>query len=269
VFTQTKKQKDGPDLSNFKLNLANKTVQNIWNKRAATLFAQRFIVEEEFGCKNLKSINKAFMSHLKTLQVRYNKRLRDEAEEENLEFDLDMKKRKVAKSRENRRRGVSVNFKFVDNPALLKTLYQTRKRRSDACIAYSRTDGSMKRFVPIWEKLSFQGMSGDESDHSDGQERYACTYLPWRNPAPEVKQWFKNFDYLHLSTRFTADDRATSGKSPHIRINSDRKEQHAAPVSSLPRNFYDPVWLATMDEFEVMELDIQPPIDLSFSPEML
>lgn len=146
---------------------------------------------------------------------------------------------------------------------------KTRMRRSEACIAYSKTDATMEAFIPVWEKLSFQGMSGDESDHADGEERYAYTNLPWRNPATEVKQWFKNFDYLHLSTRFTADDRATSGKFPHIRINSTRIERHATPVPGLPRNFYDPVWLERMDDFQVRELDVQPSIDLSFSQKML
>lgn len=107
VFTKSRKQADGPDLDNLKLNLANKSVVNVWNKRAAAIFAQRFITEAEFGCKDPKAISKAFMSHLKTLQTRYRKALRDEEENADLEYEMDMRMRKVAKARENRRRGVS------------------------------------------------------------------------------------------------------------------------------------------------------------------
>jgi hypothetical protein len=65
-----------------------------------------------------------------------------------------------------------------------------------------QTDRSMMCFVPIWQKLSFLNMSGDESYnyHAHGQECYAYTNLSWSNPDKAVMDWFKTSDHLHLST---------------------------------------------------------------------
>jgi hypothetical protein len=46
-------------------------------------------------------------------------------------------------------------------------------------------------------------------------------------------------------------------------------EQDAAPVPGLPRNFYDPIWLRTMDKHERRVLKIQDKVDLSLSHAVL
>lgn len=126
----------------------------------------------------------------------------------------------------------------------------------------------MQRFLPLWESLPLEAMSGDESSNDAKPPVYAITNLPWRNPSPEITNWLRTFDQLHLSTRFGTDDRPTSGQFPHRRIPSKRIEAHNTAPQGLPRNFYDPVWLGTLDSFETEALNIQPPINLAFSQDM-
>lgn len=126
----------------------------------------------------------------------------------------------------------------------------------------------MQRFLPLWKSLPLEAMSGDESSNESQSPAYAITTLPWRNPSPEITRWLRTFDLLHLSTRFGSDDRPTPGQFPHRRIPSKRIEAYHTPPQGLPRNFYDPVWLQTLDNFETETLNIQPPIDLSFSSDM-
>lgn len=125
----------------------------------------------------------------------------------------------------------------------------------------------MELFLPILESMSLEAMSGDESTHEMDPPLYAITVLPWRNASEDVVSWFRTFDRLHLSTRFGTDDRPRPGNFPHRRLpSSNRLEAHAPPVPGLPENFYDPVWLQTLDGFETKQLNIRPPIDLTFPP---
>jgi hypothetical protein len=114
--------------------------------------------------------------------------------------------------------------------------------------------------------MPLEAMSGDETDHEADEPRYAITQLPWRNPV--VRPWFRTFDHLHLSTRFGTDDRALPGQFPHPRIESRRVEGHARAVRGLPVNFYNRDWLESLDTFERTTLNVQPGIDLSFSPQI-
>ena len=143
---------------------------------------------------------------------------------------------------------------------------QLRHRRKEACASYA-ADPRMRRFLPIWEAMPPEAMSGDETDHDNGRLRYAITQLDWRNP--DALEWFRTFDHLHLSTRFGTDDRPTPGQFPHPRVNSQRMEHRARPVKGLPRNFYDAEWLQTLDQFEYNALDIRPEVDLTFSADIL
>lgn len=127
----------------------------------------------------------------------------------------------------------------------------------------------MQRFLPLWKTLPLEAMSGDESSDDTKPPVYAITTLPWRNPSPEITSWLRTFDHLHLSTRFGTDDRPMPGQFPHRRVASRRIEAHNPAPQGLPLNFYDPVWLQTLDGFGRESLDIQPPIDLTFSADIM
>jgi hypothetical protein len=154
----------------------------------------------------------------------------------------------------------------VDSPSLISIFPQLRHRRKQVCAVYG-ADPSIQRFLPIWNVMPLEGMSGDETDYGSSRPRYAITRLPWRNQS--VQPWLRTFDRLHLSTRFGTDDRATPGQFPHPRVNSRRIEPYAKPVPGLPLNFYDPDWLEPLDKFERKELDIGPNVDLGFSSQIL
>ena len=128
----------------------------------------------------------------------------------------------------------------------------------------------MQRFNPLLNAMPYEAMSGDEecTKAKDDTIRFEITNLRWRNPAPEIRAWFKTLDALHMSTRFAANDRPLAGRFPHRRMPSKRMEPVDTPVPKLPRNFYDPNWLETLDEIECDILQIQPAIDLTFSPQI-
>lgn len=107
-------------------------------------------------------------------------------------------------------------------------------------------------------------MSGDESDHSRGRIRYVVTRLSWRSA--EFETWLKVFDWMHLSTRFTADDKPKRGAFPRYRRRgSSRQERYGDPVPGLPSNCYDAMWLASLGDQERSSLHVQPSVDLTHS----
>ena len=117
------------------------------------------------------------------------------------------------------------------------------------------------------EKMPIDAMSGDETDHRQGNLNYVVRIPAWRNP--EVEDFFKVLDSLHLSTRFQSNGRAKRGKFPHPRIRSGRPPITGTFVPGLPANFYDDNWLRSLTKFERSQLKIQPRIDLELSPYIL
>jgi hypothetical protein len=108
-------------------------------------------------------------------------------------------------------------------------------------------------------------MSGDESDHSRGHRRYVVRKLNWRSD--EVTGVLRVLDALALVPHWS-NGRPRPGKFPHARIDSNKVENQD-PVRSLPRNFYRPDWLATLDEYERRELNIGKPVELTLSSRVL
>lgn len=114
--------------------------------------------------------------------------------------------------------------------------------------------------------MPLEAVSGDETDHAGELEGFAIKSIPWRSSSPAVIKWFRTFDALHMSTRFTLNDRAGPGRFPRVRFEAhNRVEEHAKPVPGLPRNFYNPDFLFSLDKYDREALDIQPDFDLSFS----
>jgi hypothetical protein len=144
-------------------------------------------------------------------------------------------------------------------------IQQRHERRGDACNIHPH----LRRFKKLWKtKLTWQAVSGDESDHANGQKILLITDLSWRSKDPKVITFFRTFDHIHLSDRFNSTGRAGRGQFPHPRVPSRRKERHSNPVPGLPENFYDADFLDDLDHFERKALKIQPAIDLTFTPEV-
>ncbi|KDQ22724.1 hypothetical protein PLEOSDRAFT_36655 [Pleurotus ostreatus PC15] len=228
-----------PSLDDFRPDLCV-SLTSAWNKRLAQLFARRFVNSVEYECKDKYAVEYTFMQHLHQLRNLYE----DQRAVHDHQYEVQRDDLKTDKAAEH--------------------------RRSEACKVFAKRDERLRGFLPLWDSLPLEAMSGDESDHRPKNskhysERYIITTLPWRSNAPEVKNWFRGFDALHMSTRFLTDDRPGPGRFPHIRIDSTRLESKAPPVPGLPTNFYNPSFLAGLDPLERDQLNIQPSVDLRFS----
>ncbi|KAG5223164.1 hypothetical protein IMY05_C1295000200 [Salix suchowensis] len=100
-------------------------------------------------------------------------------------------------------------------------------------------------------------------------EGYSITNLPWRSSDPQVTNWFRTFDRLHLTTRYLMTGNPTPGEWPRTRLPSSRIEKHkATPPLGLPENLYDSAFLQSLHPLERQRLKVKPAIDLSFSAEI-
>lgn len=124
----------------------------------------------------------------------------------------------------------------------------------------------LNRFKYIMQRMSHEVMSGDESDNDMGV--FAIKVLPWRSKDTKVVHWFRTLDHLYLSTRFTTADRPKSGPLPHKRVMTSRIDHESSTPKGLPRNFYDPNYLSSLDVQEREQLEIQDAVDLSFPPNL-
>ena len=117
--------------------------------------------------------------------------------------------------------------------------------------------------------MGHDGMSGDESDTRDGIKRYVIFQDEWRNP--EVDPWIRVFDHMYLTTKFSEVKRPKRGNWPRIRVPTTQRnaKRTGNPVPGLPRNFYSEAWLSTLDADDLEELDIQQPVALVHSEEVL
>ncbi|KAG5223253.1 hypothetical protein IMY05_C1151002300 [Salix suchowensis] len=137
-----------------------------------------------------------------------------------------------AKSRENRRRSVSCEGTILRHE-------WGRDGRCCKCINRERVEG------------------------------YSITNLPWRSSDPQVTNWFRTFDRLHLTTRYLMTGNPTPGEWPRTRLPSSRIEKHkATPPLGLPENLYDSAFLQSLHPLERQRLKVKPAIDLSFSAEI-
>ena len=116
-------------------------------------------------------------------------------------------------------------------------------------------------YHPVLLRASYKLESEDESGR-DGDD-CVITNMPWRNP--EITDFLRALDAVHLSSRFT-DGKPSRGNWPHNRIPSCRKDLRTDAVSGLPSNFYEPSWLASQSEFELAKKKVQPEVRLTLSP---
>lgn len=107
-------------------------------------------------------------------------------------------------------------------------------------------------------------MSDDEPD-TDDRHQFVIRIPIWRNPAPIVTQFFTTPDYLALSMHFdiNSDWARLPGQLPRLRIDKGVIDTQAAPPIGLPRNLYNPVWLAGLSEYNLHRLQCKPDIDLN------
>lgn len=112
-------------------------------------------------------------------------------------------------------------------------------------------------------------MSDDESDHGgEGGalqgRRYKIAKVQWRSP--EATKWLRTMDFIYAGTKINEDRTSRPGNQFRQRYSSTL-ERVGCPIIGLPRNFYNEMWLSTLNPKERDELRMQPEVDLSFSVE--
>ncbi|KZS99613.1 uncharacterized protein LAESUDRAFT_667790 [Laetiporus sulphureus 93-53] len=239
VYAFDAKKHPGPSKSNFRLHLSGHLI-SMWNKKAAAVFADDFVSIGLTDFQDKMQIQRMFLVHLITLRAQHRKLCQDGQEPSQLESP------------------------WPTEYPLFSVFVQLRERRSSAVGTHSH----FARFRKLWDTIPYTAMSGDESDHSGGKVRYVVTRLNWRSS--EFETWLKVFDWMHLSSRFTAESKPKRGAFPRYRRRGSRRlEQLGAPVAGLPRNCYDERWLAGLGEVERVSLSIQPAVDLVHSDQVM
>ncbi|KAF8969051.1 hypothetical protein BDZ97DRAFT_1654284 [Flammula alnicola] len=231
----------GPTAERFALDFSS-FPRSVWNKCATDVFTEAFLESELYNGADERAISTAFRTHTLQLYNQYRAFVKRSSANTDDEAD-DVENARLARRRCLRHRRADVPKRYMDYPV-------------------------MEVLRRIWDLIPWEAVSGDETDHRLGNNRYAITSLPWR--ARWIHQWMVVFDRLHLATRFQSG-RATAGAFPRVRVaNRYREDQECAtPVRGLPRNFYDPDWLLRQDKGFIRWLDIQAEIDLRIPMELL
>jgi hypothetical protein len=114
--------------------------------------------------------------------------------------------------------------------------------------------------------MSYAVLSEDESDHENGADlgrsRYAIVQEAWRSE--DLVKWLRTIDLLAFGEKWAGRNVARRGNSRRLRIHSALSKD-AEPVSGLPENCYEPNWLSSLNELDRKVLNIQPPLDMTFT----
>lgn len=127
---------------------------------------------------------------------------------------------------------------------------------------------TIDRFIKPLEEMTQAVLSEDESDHEQGahlgQSRYSIVNEAWRSE--ELVIWLRTMDLLACGEKWNGRHVARQGNSRRLRMHSSRTKDGTA-VSGLPENCYNLEWLHSLKRYQREELDIQPPVDLTFEEE--
>ncbi|KAI9061492.1 hypothetical protein FKP32DRAFT_1575860 [Trametes sanguinea] len=217
-------KRDGPccTTARFRPDL-NSSPGTAWNTSAIAVFARGFVDSDEYECDDIPAIRKAFKTYLRYLCRKFKNSISGEV---NI-----LKSRKQA-NRDERKRGLF-------------------NRRLAAALSYN----ALKPHVAMIRRLGPDGMSSDESCVENDVVRYDILVKKWRHP--DLTSWLRTFDAVHRRQRFSQTNRTTRGAPVHWRNVSTRVDNSRKPVAGLPKNAYNPEWLATLQEMEREELIMQ------------
>lgn len=99
------------------------------------------------------------------------------------------------------------------------------------------------------ERLAVNGMSSDEEDHYRGTKHYRVLKKRWR--AQELTPWLRVFDAAYRKDRSVPFEQG-QGAMPRLRYTSNAETHRPVrnAVKGLPRNAYDPDWVASLSSYE-------------------
>ena len=227
-----------------------------WNRSAARVFAADFGQHyPQFG-KSEDEIVHAWKKHTETLRRQF-----ASLEQQDIQAAY---QRSIHRQRERKRQvgtrhcQLAVTFSLP----LSNQLFQRRRTLTMAYLTPADTE--------LLDALGVHGMSSDESDHEagNGEPTYIIRSKQWCSP--ELQDWLRTLDSLHIALRYKTHFDVTQGGWPHYRV-AGRKVSSRAPVQGLPLNCYSTSLLESYDSLRTSWLRpmTNAEANLKHSPEVL
>ncbi|KLO06160.1 hypothetical protein SCHPADRAFT_895681 [Schizopora paradoxa] len=209
-----------------------------WNKRASECFSEAFVKVPSFNCTDVDLVRQKFNRHIRSLSDQFD-RLEGTFEPRN-----------------------------QDENAADTRLRQLGFQRGVAVLSF---DGLKDQEDILFNVLGLDSMSDDERDGVGiyGERRFRIIEQEWKHP--DLTYWVRILDGLYISTRFNEAGKPTPGNWPRIRLppapNAPKSKK--LPPSGLPRNFFNPEYLASLYPYQLARLQVKPPRKLEFPPELI
>lgn len=102
--------------------------------------------------------------------------------------------------------------------------------------------------------LGPEGQSSDESDVEDRRKPCVVRVKAWRSPAVN-----RAMEYLSAKRIIDTGSGPHRGRLPHERTREPHLQRVSKrdPIRQLPINYYDPIWIDTLPEFERRQLRVK------------
>ncbi|OSD08118.1 hypothetical protein PYCCODRAFT_1358232 [Trametes coccinea BRFM310] len=207
-----------------------------WNRSATSVFVTAFMEDRVHGCEDPEEIRSTFLTHVRSLQAAYLKQQKDDADREK----LNQQKRRTQRNA----------YMF--------------QRRLMAVSEHTL----LKKHTWIIQALGADGMSSDESDHTNGVDpTFLYRRKKWRNPI--IDPWLAVIDAVARRDRLP-NGKNTPGAHAHRRTGGSATSSMRPPVRGLPINAYDPGWLGKLSVIDRENLKpLARSYDFSHDPDLL
>ena len=258
-YKSTGNVEDGPSENQFQPDFSeSRAEKSLWNIRLSEIFENDY-VQNHLPVVEVKDVAKYFLTYLQSLQTSHRKMTTGT----NITGGTTYEEVSKRKRREKRKQNVRLN-PFPCYTTILTHSICQRFHHQLSALHYHQ----LHRFVGPLTKMSYAALSDDESDHENGvnlgRSRYAIVKEAWRSD--ELIKWLRTIDLLAFGEKWAGRNVAQRGNGRRFRIHSTRSKD-ALAVSGLPENCYDSNWLNSLNEYERRLLDMQPPLDMTFSEE--
>jgi hypothetical protein len=251
---------DGPSKDQFQPDFSETRAQkSLWNIRLSEIFENDY-VQKHLPVVEVKDVAKYFLTYLQSLQTSHRKMTTARNTAGGTAYEEASKGIRIEKRKKNVRPSPLPCYTTI----LTHSIYYQRFRHQLSALHYHQID----RFIGPLTEMSHAALSDDESDHGNGanlgRSRYAIVKEAWRSD--ELIKWLRTIDLLAFGEKWGGRNVAQRGNGRRLRIHSTRSKDRLA-VSGLPENCYDCDWLNSLGGWERKHLNMQPPLDMSFSEE--
>ncbi|KZS89117.1 hypothetical protein SISNIDRAFT_489550 [Sistotremastrum niveocremeum HHB9708] len=216
-----------------------------WNELAINICAQALVDQFPANNYDLRMVRKRVKEHFKGRRKAYRQWKKGLSDAQKAELQ--------SKARANTRR-ISLYWKRMH---------------------VAKTSNGLAPVIKVLGRLGTHGMSSDESDGPPKRYSTATHHRTYRiRLRIDRPTWITNvlrmLDSLHYERHQTSSHNGGTGQGSEyrLRVQGDRLSQ-AIPVSGLPENYYDPIWLQGLSPEQRYELIIKAPDEYHHPPQYL